>query len=44
MTFYEQLVSGSSPSLALQAAQQSVGSTADWQHPYFWAAFQTLTR
>lgn len=43
-TFYKQLVSGLHPSQALQIAQQSIRSTAGWQHPYFWASFQTFTR
>jgi CHAT domain-containing protein len=43
LTFYHHLLLGRSASQALQTAQQSVRSDREWQHPYFWASFETFT-
>jgi CHAT domain-containing protein len=42
LDFYNHLVLGLSPARALQLAQKSIYSTSDWQHPYYWAAFETF--
>lgn len=44
LVFYRHLVSGASVTASIQSAQEAVQSHAYWQHPWFWASFQTYTR
>ena len=38
--FYHAIKAGHSPAEALSHAIQAIRQTEDWEHPYFWAAFQ----
>ena len=38
--FYCAIKAGHSPAEALSHATQAIRQTEDWEHPYFWAAFQ----
>lgn len=40
LAFYRFIAQGFSPANSLQIAQQTVRSDSEWQHPYYWAAFQ----
>jgi len=44
LSFYHQLLNGSSPAEALRAAEQAARSSPAWQHPFYWAAFEVFTR
>jgi CHAT domain-containing protein len=41
--FYRPLALGTPPAQALRSAQQSIRSTGEWGHPFYWAAFQLFT-
>jgi CHAT domain-containing protein len=40
--FYETLTAGVDVEAALNRAESDLRSTAEWNHPYFWASFETL--
>ena len=41
-TFYADIAAGHTPADALHVATQAVRRSPQWQHPYYWAAFQVL--
>lgn len=41
--FYRQLALGKTPAQSLQAAQQTIRTNPNWQHPYYWAPFEVFT-
>jgi CHAT domain-containing protein len=43
LSFYNKVTGGTPPAQALQIAQQSVRSDANWNHPYYWASFELFT-
>jgi CHAT domain-containing protein/tetratricopeptide (TPR) repeat protein len=43
LSLYKGLIRGVSPGESLLAAQKAVRSIADWQHPYYWASFESFT-
>ena len=44
LALYREAGLGVSVSHALRLAEQSIASTPQWQHPFYWAAFQSFTQ
>ncbi|NJP07911.1 MAG: CHAT domain-containing protein, partial [Chloroflexaceae bacterium] len=38
--FYQQVASGTAPAIALAQATRTIRQQPQWQHPFYWAAFQ----
>jgi CHAT domain-containing protein len=39
-TFYQHIIAGEPPAVALRAAMEAIRATPEWEHPYYWAAWQ----
>jgi tetratricopeptide (TPR) repeat protein len=42
LAFYDQLLKGNPPEIALQRAQAQLGATADFAHPFYWSCFTVM--